>query len=67
MLSNCTLPKTNIANENARLEDEMSYWKGLFSGDMFFFRVDPVLSGVIASILISHMFDAYAMHPTSLK
>ena len=29
-----TLPKTNIAPENGWLEDEMSYWEGLFSGDI---------------------------------
>ena len=29
-----TLPKTNIAPENGWLEVEISYWEGLFSGDM---------------------------------
>ncbi len=29
-----TLPKTNIAPENGWLEDEISYWEGLFSGDL---------------------------------
>jgi len=29
-----TLPKTNIAPENGWLEDEMSYWEGLFSGSV---------------------------------
>ena len=29
-----TLPKTNIAPENGWLDDEISYWEGLFSGDM---------------------------------
>ena len=29
-----TLPKTNIAPENGWLEDEMSFWDGIFSGAM---------------------------------
>ena len=29
-----TLPKTNIAPENGWLEYEISYWEGLFPGDM---------------------------------
>ena len=29
-----TLPKTNKAAENGWLEDEISYWEGLFPGDM---------------------------------
>ena len=33
-LSMFTLPKTNIAPENGWLEDEISDWEGLFSGDM---------------------------------
>ena len=28
------LPKTNIAPENGWLEDEISFWEGLFSLDM---------------------------------
>ena len=30
-----TLPETNIAPENPWLEDEISFWNGLFSGSMF--------------------------------
>ena len=30
-----TLPKTKIAPENGWLEDEMFFWEGLFSGDVF--------------------------------
>ena len=33
-----TLPKTNIAPENGWLEDEISYWEGIFSGDMLVSR-----------------------------
>ena len=29
-----TLPKTNIVPENGWLEDEKSFWEGLFSGSM---------------------------------
>ena len=29
-----TLSKTNIVPENGWLEDDISYWEGLFSGDM---------------------------------
>ena len=29
-----TLPETNIAPENGLLEDEFSFWDGLFSGAM---------------------------------
>jgi len=32
------LPETNIAPENGWLEDEFSYWDGLFSGAMFVSR-----------------------------
>jgi len=30
-----TLPKTNIVPENGWLEDNISFWDGLFSGAMF--------------------------------
>jgi len=33
-----TLPETKIAPENGWLEDEMSFWDGLFSGAIFSFR-----------------------------
>ena len=34
MFGECTLPETNIALENQWLEDEFSFWDGLFSGAM---------------------------------
>ena len=29
------LPKTNTAPKNGWLEDEISYWEGVFSGDIY--------------------------------
>ena len=31
------LPKTNTAPKNGWLEDEISYWEGVFSGDIFIY------------------------------
>ena len=34
----CTLPETNIAPENGWLEDDISFWGGLFSGAVLVLR-----------------------------
>ena len=38
MVNEGTLPETNVAPENGWLEDDMSFWDGLFSGAMLVLR-----------------------------
>ena len=63
------LPKTNIVPENGWLEDEFSYWEGLFSVDMLVSgRVDgPTEMGLPAIISpLSIWSDYFRLHTSFL-
>ena len=53
-------PKTNIAPENGWLEDEMSFWDGLFSGAMFSFREGKLFP--IPSTILEVENDHFLFH-----
>ncbi len=51
-----TLPKTNIAPENGWMEDEISYWEGLFSADISFTEgTHPIITQWAFTLEFGHL------------